>query len=105
MLVTFAPDKFQQLNMTKPRLWWPARVGPQNLYDLNLQVEADGKVSDGQTVRFGVREVTSELNEQNYRVFRVNGKKILIRGGGWAPDMMLRSDRNAKWQKSATSRK
>ena len=27
-----------------------------------------------------------------YRLFRVNGKPILIRGGGWTPDMMLRND-------------
>ena len=27
-----------------------------------------------------------------YRLYRINGKPILIRGGGWAPDMMLRND-------------
>ena len=30
--------------------------------------------------------------QQVYRLYRVNGKPILIRGGGWAPDMMLRED-------------
>ena len=28
----------------------------------------------------------------NQLLFSINGKKILIRGGGWAPDMMLRED-------------
>ena len=28
------------------------------------------------------------------RLFTINGKNILIRGGGWTPDMMLRSIRN-----------
>ena len=26
------------------------------------------------------------------RAFHINGKNILIRGGGWTPDMMLRED-------------
>jgi len=41
-------------------------------------------------MRFGIREVTSEIDAQGHRLFRVNGKRILIRGGGWAPDMLLR---------------
>jgi len=89
-LATFSPEQFSQLNVAKPRLWWPTKVGPQNLYDLDLQVEANGKVSDRDSVRFGIREITSELNSKDYRVFKVNGKPILIRGGGWAPDMFLR---------------
>ena len=27
---------------------------------------------------------------KGYRVFKINGRPILIRGGGWAPDMFLR---------------
>ena len=30
--------------------------------------------------------------QSDYLLFRVNGKPILIRGGGWAPDMMLRDN-------------
>jgi len=92
-LVTFAPDKFPQLVLSQPRLWWPIHMGPQNLYDMKLQVEANGKVSDDETVRFGIREATSELNAKGYRVFKINGKPVLIRGGGWAPDMFLRPSR------------
>ena len=39
---------------------------------------------------FGIREVTSELTREGHRLFRVNGKPILIKGGGWSPDMLLR---------------
>jgi exo-1,4-beta-D-glucosaminidase len=88
--VTFAPDKFRQLNLNQPRLWWPTHVGPQNLYDLSLQVTAGGKASDQEVIQFGIREATSQLNEKGYRVFKINGKPILIRGGGWAPDLFLR---------------
>jgi exo-1,4-beta-D-glucosaminidase len=91
-VVTFTPEQFPQLNLKQPRLWWPAQLGPQNLYDLKMEFEVGGGISDVQTVRFGVRQITSKLNEQNYRVFQINGKNILIRGGGWASDMMLRID-------------
>ena len=72
--VTFTPEKFPQLVFSKPRLWWPVQMGEQNLYDLNLEVRVAGRASDGETVRFGIREVTSEMTPENYRVFRVNGK-------------------------------
>jgi exo-1,4-beta-D-glucosaminidase len=88
--VTFSPDQHPQLQFARPRLWWPIHLGAQNLYRLTLQAQVEGKASDGDTVQFGIREVTSELNEQKFRVFKVNGKPVLIRGAGWAPDMLLR---------------
>jgi exo-1,4-beta-D-glucosaminidase len=88
--VTFSPDEFPQLIIQNPRLWWPVHFGTQNLHDLNLQVEVGGKGSDQERIRFGIREAASELNAQGHRVFKINGRPILIRGGGWAPDMFLR---------------
>jgi exo-1,4-beta-D-glucosaminidase len=88
--VEFNPGQFAQLNLGQPRLWWPVHTGPQNLYELKLQVTVGGRTSDEDLIHFGIREVTSELNDKGYRVFKINGKPILIRGGGWAPDMFLR---------------
>jgi len=90
-VVKFTPDKFAQLNIANPRLWWPIQVGTPNLYSLKLQFETGGAVSDETSQRFGIREVTSILDEQNHRLFRINGKNILIRGGGYTFDMLLRS--------------
>jgi exo-1,4-beta-D-glucosaminidase len=90
-VVKFTPDKFAQLKIDNPRLWWPIQVGTPNLYTLKLQFETGGAVSDESATRFGIREVTSILDEQNHRVFRINGKNILIRGAGYTFDMMLRT--------------
>jgi exo-1,4-beta-D-glucosaminidase len=90
-LVTLAPENFAQLHIRHPRLWWPAPLGPQDLYELHMEFESGGQISDQQDVRFGIREVTSELGQQDQRIFKINGKNILIRGAGWAPDMLLRS--------------
>jgi exo-1,4-beta-D-glucosaminidase len=90
-VVKFTPDKFAQLAIDNPRLWWPIQVGTPNLYTLKLQFETGGAVSDESSTRFGIREVTSILDEQNHRLFRINGKNILIRGAGYTFDMMLRT--------------
>lgn len=88
--VTFMPASYPQLNVSRPRLWWPWQYGAQNLYRMRLEFDAGGQVSDVANVNFGIREITSELDAENHRVFSINGKRILIRGGGWSPDMMLR---------------
>ena len=90
--VTFTPEQFSQLNLDHPRLWWPAQMGKPELYTLSLEFNVDGKISDRAETKFGIREVKSEVLAANRRLFSINGKKILIRGGGWSPDMMLRED-------------
>jgi len=103
-LVTFSPDRFAALNLDNPQLWWPVHLGAQNLYDLHLEFTANGAMSDQTTTRFGVREITSTLDNpthdvipldgekhpQSHRVFQINGKNILIRGAGYSFDMLLR---------------
>ncbi len=55
-----------------------------------VQVEVGGETSDAASVQFGIREVTSQINEKGYRLFKINGRKLLVRGAAWAPDMLLR---------------
>ena len=92
--VVFSPDRYPQLNLSNPRLWWPAQMGTPNLYDLHLSFEIGSELSDLSRTKFGIREITSEVAEHApnrfKRLFKVNGKNILIRGGGWTPDMMMR---------------
>jgi exo-1,4-beta-D-glucosaminidase len=87
--VVFDPSGFSQLNFRNPRLWWPAQMGTPNLYQLRMSFAIDGTESDSASTHFGVREITSELDSNDHRLFRVNGKKLLIRGGGWAMDLMM----------------
>jgi len=92
-VVSFLPESFPQLVMNNPKLWWPHTVGPQNLYDLNLSFDYFGKTTDTKKVRFGIREITTWMNDfdkQHTKVFQVNGRNIVIRGGGYVQDLMLR---------------
>src|SRR5262245_638096 len=89
-LVRFTAQDVPQLEVKQPRLWWPYRMGEQALYALALDADVAGALSDRQTLRFGIVQYDSELTKQGHRLFKVNGKPILIRGGGWASDMLLR---------------
>jgi exo-1,4-beta-D-glucosaminidase len=90
--VTFTSDQFPQLVIAKPRLWWPAQMGNPHLYSLRMEFEYNGSVSDRSQTKFGIRQVTTNMNSIGDRVFQINGKNILLRGGGWTPDMMLREN-------------
>jgi exo-1,4-beta-D-glucosaminidase len=45
--------------------------------------------SDTRQVRFGVREVADYRTAEGHRGFLLNGREVLVRGGGWADDLLL----------------
>lgn len=89
--VTFDSATTPALDLSHPKVWWPAGMGAHPLYTLQLTVLVGGTVSDRAGTTFGIRDVRSHLTRQGYRQFVVNGMPILIRGAGWAPDMFLRN--------------
>ena len=153
-ILTFTPETHKELNLKKPRLWWPNGYGAQNLYNLQLTASVNGNTSDSKKVRFGIRELSYELmihteakgnhrilytpvdadngqkpvfnyekcvfvgeprmreaiptlqegiNEEKvfeplsnddpvgqFIVFRVNGKRIFIKGATWGMDEMMK---------------
>lgn len=89
-IARFDADKFPQFKLTQPKLWWPYPVGTPNLYTAKFRVLAEDGTGETASVKFGIREVTSELTDRGHRLFKINGRRILIRGAAWAPDMFLR---------------
>lgn len=55
--LVFTPDRHPRLRLKRPALWWPAGMGPQNLYGLDLTATVAGGRSDSVRHRFGIREV------------------------------------------------
>jgi exo-1,4-beta-D-glucosaminidase len=88
--VAFSPKTDPALVLEHPKIWWPIGMGEHPLYDLKLTASVDGTESDRAATTFGIRSATSKLTKQGYIQFFINGKPVLIRGGGWAPDMFLR---------------
>ncbi len=88
--VSFAPEDFAELKLERPRVWWPYAMGPPNMYDATVSFAIGNQTSDSTRLAFGIREVTSELTPEGYRLFKINGRRILIRGAAWTPDFLFR---------------
>lgn len=87
--VEFTPAEHGGLQFDHPRLWWPHDMGEAHLYDLDLSFQIEDTVSDVCHTRFGIRCVEDNFNDGGHRGFKINGRKVLIRAGGWTDDILL----------------
>ncbi len=95
--IAITPDQSPGLNVQNPKLWWPYQMGEPYLHRLALRFVVDkGLASDLLNIPFGIVQTDSELTPEGYRLLKVNGKPVLVRGGGWAPDMMLRINQSRR---------
>jgi exo-1,4-beta-D-glucosaminidase len=90
--VAFQPQRFPALVLDRPRVWWPHGLGAQERYELQLTVSVAGTASDMRRESFGVQRHEGELTAKGHWQYKLNGRPLLIRGGGWTMDMMLRPD-------------
>jgi exo-1,4-beta-D-glucosaminidase len=99
--VSFDAADFKQLRIRNPAIWWPYQYGEPHLEQLIVAVDTNGVESDARSLRFGIREVQATLNEKGFLQFRINHRDILIRGGGWNPDLFYREPRERLRQELA----
>ncbi|MCL1937940.1 MAG: glycoside hydrolase family 2 [Candidatus Azobacteroides sp.] len=98
--VTLQPNETKQirldstnspaLHLSNPRIWWCNNLGKPEMYELELSFQMKDKVSDEEKIKFGIRKIKDYFTEKGERGFMLNGKKILIKGGGWTDDLFLR---------------
>ncbi|PUZ25683.1 glycoside hydrolase family 2 [Chitinophaga parva] len=87
--IVFTPAAYQQLEITHPRVWWTHDLGKPELYRLQLRFENGGKLEDSTGLHFGIRSITDYFTPQGHRGYKLNGKNILVKGGGWTDRMLL----------------
>ncbi len=87
---------YPALTITNPQVWWPYQLGSQPLYSLATSVSQGGTVLGSTSETFGIRTVTSYLTSgtssgapNGARAFKINGVPIVIRGGGFSPNLLL----------------
>ncbi|MFD9267700.1 exo-beta-D-glucosaminidase [Streptomyces goshikiensis] len=90
--LVFAPDRHPRLRLHRPRVWWPAEMGAQPLYGLGVTAAVAGSPSGTVRHDFGIRDVRAPVNASGARQYVINGRPLLIRGGGWSADQLLRWD-------------
>jgi beta-mannosidase len=74
--------------VSHPRLWWPNGLGAQPLYSFRARSLRNGRITDEQTTRTGLR--TLELRQQRDEagksfMFVINGIPVFAKGGNWIP--------------------
>jgi beta-mannosidase len=80
----------ESFHISKPELWWPAGMGAQTLFDLEVKCE-----SQVIRKRIGLRklELITTPDETGARfAFKVNGREIFCRGANWIPAGALPSE-------------
>ncbi|EHK20158.1 glycoside hydrolase family 2 protein [Trichoderma virens Gv29-8] len=94
--VKLAPGEKKLVEFTKtiakPKIWWPKQWGDQPLYNAKVTFSVNKAVSDTAQTNFGVRKVTSFVNQYNDTQYSVNGHPFQVVGGGYGADMFLRWD-------------
>lgn len=88
--VKVSPEEVKELYLQNPRIWWCNGLGTPELYRLDLEFKAGGKVSARDEVTFGVRDIKDYFTEEGHRGFILNGTPVLIKGAGWTDDIFLR---------------
>ena len=68
-----------------PRIWWSAEMGSPELYHMTVSFGD----SHSRSVRFGIRDISSEITPDGHRQFILNGRKVLVKSAGWADDIFM----------------
>ena len=83
-------EQIPALHLKNPRLWWCNNLGSPELYHLDLRFETGNTISDADKITFGIREIECYTNPAGHKGYKLNGKEVLIKGGGWTDDIFLR---------------
>jgi exo-1,4-beta-D-glucosaminidase len=78
------------LKVDNPRLWWPNGLGKAEMYDLKMELKVHHLLADQHANRFGIRKIETYLTKDTVRGYKVNGREVLIKSGGWVDDLFLR---------------
>ena len=80
-------------NVEKPRIWWSYDMGKPELYHLNVSFVKGDKISHSRKVRFGLRDIKGEIDPEGHRLFKLNGRPVLIKSAGWTDDIFMQDTR------------
>ena len=81
-------DKYSVLSIAYDanKLWWPYQMGNQQMHNLEIKLK-----ETNYTRQLGLKQIEREYDsEKKIVVYKINKRKILLKGAGWTPDLFLR---------------
>ncbi|KAJ5771583.1 Glycoside hydrolase family 2 immunoglobulin-like beta-sandwich [Penicillium odoratum] len=84
-----------QAVLRNPKIWWPVGWGAQLLYraKVHAMIQEEQLIhSESSSQKFGIRHVSSYVNEHDDVAFTINGHPFQILGAGYSADMFMRLD-------------
>ncbi len=94
-LITFKPEDYPALRIENPRIWWTHDLGNPELYNVKIGFVRSNELSDEVETTFGIRDISSYTYNKygrEHKGYILNGKKILVKGGGWVDQLFLMPD-------------
>ncbi len=97
-------SKIISLDVTSPKLWWPAGYGEQHMYDLSVELLTADKprsqknalhTLDARRTRIGFRTITIDTEPDALGSpfsFIINDKPIFAKGANWIPPTLFSTD-------------
>ncbi|MEH7302188.1 beta-mannosidase [Neobacillus drentensis] len=76
------------LEVDNPKLWWTHDIGTPYLYQLKVELLADGTKVDEKEEAIGIRTIEVRRRDENGQssfTFVLNGEKIFAKGANWIP--------------------
>ena len=80
------------LDVPRPRLWWPNGLGEQPTYEAEVLLSRNGRPVDRLVVPFGIRTIERRRGpmqrvsyEMREWIFHVNGQAMFVKGTNWMP--------------------
>jgi exo-1,4-beta-D-glucosaminidase len=92
---SFSPDEFPGLSVKNVNLWWPNGMGKPGMYNLKVDFISGNRIMDRVEKKYGIREIKSHLDSRKNRVFEINGRFVLPKGGGWTDDLLLQDTKES----------
>jgi len=101
--VSFTPDKFAQLTVRNPDLWWPYTLGQQTSTTCSW-ISASTTSRSTPAIFASASAPSSNTRDQDGQFpelgkggnfyLKVNGKDFLVRGAAYTPDLLYANDPN-----------